>query len=170
MKTLYLIGGPMGVGKNKVGRALQKKLPACAFLDGDCLWDADPFVVTDETKAMVLDNISFVLNGLLHCTAYENVVFAWVMHEQEIIDSVLGRLDLWLCSDVVCVTLTADEKTLRERLEKDIAAGLRDSSVIERSLDRARAAASLGTAKVDTSGLTPGEAADRVIALAGHIA
>ena len=98
------------------------------------------------------------------------VVFVWVMHEQEIIDSVLGRLDLWLCSDVVCVTLTADEKTLRERLEKDIAAGLRDSSVIERSLDRARAAASLGTAKVDTSGLTPGEAADRVIALAGHIA
>ena len=39
MKHLYLIGGPMGVGKTTVGRALQQRLPNCAFLDGDWCWD-----------------------------------------------------------------------------------------------------------------------------------
>ena len=35
MKRLYLIGGPMGVGKTTVCRALQKSLDRSVFLDGD---------------------------------------------------------------------------------------------------------------------------------------
>ena len=35
MKTLYLIGGPMGVGITPVSRILQRQLPDCAVLDGD---------------------------------------------------------------------------------------------------------------------------------------
>ena len=35
MKTLYLIGGPMGIGKTTVSRELLSMLPHCAFLDGD---------------------------------------------------------------------------------------------------------------------------------------
>ena len=34
MKSLYLICGPMGVGKTTTGLALRDKLPDCAFLDG----------------------------------------------------------------------------------------------------------------------------------------
>lgn len=34
MKTLYLIGGTMGVGKTSACRALQQLLPNSVFLDG----------------------------------------------------------------------------------------------------------------------------------------
>lgn len=86
MKNLYLIGGAMGVGKTTVCRRLKKDLPNSVFLDGDWCWDADPFLITEETKAMVMDNICFLLNNFLRCSAYENIIFCWVMHEQSIID------------------------------------------------------------------------------------
>lgn len=35
MKTLYLVGGPMGVGKTSVCQLLKRRLDRCAFLDGD---------------------------------------------------------------------------------------------------------------------------------------
>ncbi len=35
MKRLWLIGGPMGVGKSTAGRLLQVRLPRCVYLDGD---------------------------------------------------------------------------------------------------------------------------------------
>ena len=54
-KRLFLIGGTMGVGKTSVCRQLNRDLENSVFLDGDWCWNADPFVVTDETKAMVMD-------------------------------------------------------------------------------------------------------------------
>ncbi|MCI9578727.1 MAG: AAA family ATPase, partial [Oscillibacter sp.] len=49
MKRLYLIGGPMGVGKTAACRELQRRLNRSVFLDGDWCWDANPFRVTEET-------------------------------------------------------------------------------------------------------------------------
>lgn len=86
MKTLYLIGGTMGVGKTIISRQLKKDLHNSVFLDGDWCWDADPFQVTEETKEMVMRNICFLLNNFLRCTAYDNIILCWVMHEQYIID------------------------------------------------------------------------------------
>ena len=82
MKKLYLIGGTMGVGKTATCQQLKSMLSNAVLLDGDWCWDADPFVVTDETKAMVMDNICHVLNNLIRCSAYDNVLFCWVMHER----------------------------------------------------------------------------------------
>lgn len=65
MKTLYLIGGTMGVGKTTVCRELQKSLPNCVFLDGDWCWDMKPFVVNEETRELVLDNICCLLRFTL---------------------------------------------------------------------------------------------------------
>ena len=39
MKTIYLIGGTMGVGKTTVSQQLKKELPNSVFLDGDWCWD-----------------------------------------------------------------------------------------------------------------------------------
>lgn len=55
MKNLFLIGGTMGIGKSTVSRCLKHRLPNGVFLDGDWCWDAEPFVVTEETKKMVMD-------------------------------------------------------------------------------------------------------------------
>ncbi len=43
MKTLYLVGGTMGVGKTTTCKALQRLLPNSVFLDGDWCWNMRPF-------------------------------------------------------------------------------------------------------------------------------
>ncbi|HJA68049.1 MAG TPA: AAA family ATPase [Candidatus Mediterraneibacter cottocaccae] len=103
-KHLYLIGGPMGVGKTTVGQILKKMLPDCVYLDGDWCWDMDPFTVTDETKRMVIENICALLNNFLKCSAYENIVFCWVMHEQGIIDEILARLNTGILAGTEKIT------------------------------------------------------------------
>ena len=164
MKTLYLIGGAMGVGKTTVSQQLKKELPNSVFLDGDWCWDADPFQVTEETKAMVLGNICFLLNSFLHCSAYDNVIFCWVMHEQAIIHSILRELDTKDCK-VLTLSLMADEENLRRRLYADIARGLRTEDVVERSLARAAVYPALDTVKIDTSNKTIKEVTHAILTL-----
>ena len=121
----------------------------CFSLDGDWCWDADPFQVTEETKAMVMRNICFLLNSFLHCTAYENIIFCWVMHEQSIIDEIIDRLDTG-DARVIKISLMIDETNLRKRLSADIARGIRSNDVIDRSVARIDMYQTLDTIKVDT--------------------
>ena len=155
MKTLLLIGGPMGVGKTSVCRCLQKKL------NNSVCWDSNPFLVTEETKEMVMDNIGYLLNSFLRCTAYHYVIFCWVMHEQTIIDSILERLDLSGC-EVKSFSLLASPDVLKERLTGDIKDGKREETVIQRSLERLAAYRALDTVKIDTSEKTAEEAAEEI--------
>ena len=150
MKTLYMIGGTMGVGKTTVCQLLKQDLPNSVFLDGDWCWDASPFQVTDETKSMVMDNISYLLNNFLHCSAYENVIFCRVMHQQSIIDSIVEKLDTQSC-DVKCISLIVDEANLRKRLTKDVESGIRVEDIIERSIARIPMYDTLNTIKIDTN-------------------
>lgn len=159
MKTIYFIGGTMGVGKTTVSQALKKLLPHSVFLDGDWCWDAHPFQVTDETKAMVLDNICYLLNNFIHCSEYEHIIFCWVMHEQTIIDDILSRLDTADCR-VRCISLVCDEAALIKRLQKDIDAGVRTPDIIERSVARLPMYHALDTEKVDTTAISPEAAAE----------
>lgn len=153
MKTLYLIGGTMGVGKTTACQQLKKELPQSVFLDGDWCWDADPFQVTDETKAMVVDNICYLLNNFLHCSAYKHIIFCWVMDRQSIIDSITEKLDVKECR-VKCISLIADESSLRERLSADVSKGIRTADVMERSVARIPLYQELDTIKIDTNGKT----------------
>ncbi len=41
---------------------------------------------------MVLENISFLLNSFLRCSAYDHVIFCWVLHRREIWEDLLRRL------------------------------------------------------------------------------
>lgn len=166
MKRLYVIGGTMGVGKTTVCRRLARRLPNSAFLDGDWCWDMHPFQVTEETRRMVVDNICFVLNSFLRCSAFESVVFCWVMHRQEILDTLLSRLDTHACR-VHLLSLVCDEKTLTERLEKDIAAGLRTADVLERAWAYLPLYDALSTQKVDTTRLSVCSCAQTILIRCG---
>lgn len=163
-KTLYLIGGAMGVGKTTVCQRLKKDLPNSVFLDGDWCWDANSFQVTDETKAMVLDNICYLLNSFLRCSAYENVILGWVMHEQSIIDHITANLNMENCI-VRSISLVANEECLRERLLKDVAQGRRTADVIERSISRLPLYRLLNTIKVDTSNKSVQQLVDEIKAI-----
>lgn len=164
MKTLYLIGGTMGTGKTAVSQQLKKDLPNSVFLDGDWCWDADPFQVTEETKAMVMENICFLLNSFLHCSAYENIIFCWVMHQQPIIDHISEALDTKDCR-VLKISLLADEAALRSRLLRDVSNGIRAADVIERSVGRIELYEKLDTIKIDTGSRSVQEIADVILAL-----
>lgn len=162
MKKLILIGGTMGVGKTTTCQILKHKLNNSVFLDGDWCWDMYPFQVTDETKKMVLENISFLLNSFIRCSAYENIIFCWVMHEQAIIDEVVGRLDLQGCT-LYPISLVCDAEALQSRLQQDVNAGVREEEVISRSIARIPLYEKLNTIKVDVSKISPEEAADLIL-------
>lgn len=159
MKTLYLIGGPMGVGKTVTGRILENMLDDCFYLDGDWCWDMHPFRVTDDTKRMVMENICFMLKNFLECPSCKSVVFCWVMHEQTILDEILSRI---VSRDVriVKISLICRPEILQERLQNDINAGIREADVVERSLARLPFYRHLDTVKIDTSDMTAVQAAD----------
>lgn len=156
MKNLYLIGGTMGVGKTTLGQYMKRELPCAVYLDGDWCWDADPFVVTEETKTMVMDNIAHLLNSFLACSEYENVIFTWVMHEQAIIDDILSRLNAERIK-IHAISLTADKETLTQRLKKDIDSQIRKPDIIGRSVQRIGLYEKLNTVKIDTAGKTTKE-------------
>ncbi len=150
MKTLYLIGGTMGVGKTTISKQLKQELNQSVFLDGDWCWDMHPLIVNEETKAMVLDNICHLLNNFIHCSSYENIIFCWVMHEQSIIDGILKKLDTSNLN-IKSISLISDEASLTQRISKDIASNLRQPDVLKRSLERLAMYQELNTIKIDTS-------------------
>ncbi len=158
MKNLIFINGTMGVGKTAVSKHLQGMLANCAFLDGDWCWDMNPFVVSDETKRMVIDNIAHILNNFLSCTALENIVFCWVMHEQEIIDRVVGEIaerDYALR----VFTLSCSRDALVARIKKDIGSGKRSEESIVSSLERQTHYKNMRSEKVDVSEISAEQAA-----------
>ena len=162
MKRLVMIGGPMGVGKTSACRALQSMLPKNVFLDGDWCWDARPFAVTEETRRMVLENITFLLNQFLACSAYENVIFCWVMHRPEIIEAILSKLSL-AGVELWQFALTADADALAERLRRDVARGLRTEDVVARSLAYLDDFDALEMEKIDVSRISAAQAAARML-------
>ena len=154
----------MGVGKTTVCQILKRELRNSVFLDGDWCWDADPFQVTEETQRMVLDNICHLLGNFLACSAYENVIFGWVMHQQAIIDTILRNLDLHACR-IFSLSLVCTREALERRLRGDIAQGLRTEDVVARSVARLPLYNALATIKIDTSALTPEQIARRIASL-----
>lgn len=160
-KRLYMIGGAMGVGKTAACQELVKLLPACAFLDGDWCWSMDPFQVTEETKKMVLENITYTLNNFLRCSVFQNIVFCWVLHQQAIWEEIRARLELtgW---EVTEVCLVCTPEALTRRLEQDIRRGKRKRDILLRSRGYLPLYEGLAARKIDTSRLSPRETAEAI--------
>ncbi len=72
------------------------------------------------------------------------------MHQQDIIDSLLEKLDTKQC-EVKAISLICDVETLKSRLQKDIDNGIRTADVIERSIERIHLYKDLKTIKIDTT-------------------
>jgi len=162
VKTLLMINGPMGVGKTAVCEKLLERLTPGVYLDGDWCWNMNPFLVTSETRAMVLDNITAMLSRFLACPELEYIIFGWVMHQPEIAQAILSRLDL---KDITTwqYTLLCSEDTLRGRVLRDICAGLRDRSGLERSIAYLPLYSRQNTIKIMTDGLSPEMIAEQIV-------
>ena len=159
MKNLIIINGTMGVGKTATSRELQKLLPNCVFLDGDWCWDMSPFIVNAETKNMVVDNISYLLNNYISCSVYENIIFSWVMHRQGILDDLVSRLEKYDCI-LYKFSLVCSEQSLISRIIKDVEQGTRTKDVINRSVQRLKNYYEMDTHKIDVSDISAKETAE----------
>jgi len=162
VKTLLMVNGPMGVGKSVVCQKLLERLTPGVYLDGDWCWNMNPFLVTDETRGMVLDNITAMLSRFLACPELDYVIFGWVMHQPEIAQAILDRLDLKEAA-VRWYTLLCSEDTLRDRILQDIRAGLRDMGSLERSIAYLPLYSRQDTVKIMTDGLPPDRIAEQIV-------
>lgn len=152
----------MGVGKTATCKALYGKLQNSVWLDGDWCWMMNPFIVNDENKAMVLDNIAYLLKNFLKNSSYEYVIFNWVIHFEEIFDMILSRLD-GMEFELIKITLTCSEESLINRISADIQNNLREKECIDASLERIPLYRNMNTIKIDTSNISVLETVNKII-------
>lgn len=157
MKHVYLIGGPMGIGKSTICNQLNQDLDHSVFLDGDWCWNMDPFVVNQDTKNMVLDNITHCLNNFIHTPGIENIIFCWVMHKQDIIDQIIQKLDTEGV-DIHLISLICEKEELIKRMLID----RRDNQTIRKSLQYLELYKDLDTQKIDVTTLDVQETIDKI--------
>ena len=161
IKNLYIINGTMGIGKTTVSKALLKELDNCVFLDGDWCWMMDPFIVNDETKQIVMDNITHSINNFIHSSTYANIILCWVIPSQEILDDLIHYLDLENVH-LYPITLMCTKEKLIERIQKDIDNNIRKKDVIERSIQYLNNYKSMNTIHIDVSNLSVKETIEQI--------
>ncbi|SCJ59936.1 shikimate kinase [uncultured Clostridium sp.] len=161
---LIVINGVMGVGKTTVSKRLYKELKNCFWLDGDNCWTMNPFIVNEENKEMVLNNISFILNNFLSNSSSKSVVFNWVIQSDDIMNEVLSRINTENV-DVYKITLMCTKEELIRRIESDVRLGLRDNKNVERSLERYDMYKAMDTIKVDTTGKSIEKIVEEIVEL-----
>lgn len=157
-KKLIVINGTMGVGKSTICKELYKSIDNSVWLDGDWCWMMNPFVVTEEGKEMVIDNIQHLLNNFLLNSQHEVVIFCWVMHHQEIFDSIIERLNK--CEyDLHWFTLKCSKEALIDRMKGDN----RTENGIEKSVGYSEELFNnLDSEKIDTSRMSIEEVVNEI--------
>lgn len=156
MKHVYLIGGPMGI-KSTICNQLNQDLDYSVFLDGDWCWNMDPFVVNQDTKSMVLDNITHCLNNFIHTPGIENIIFCWVMHKQDIIDGIIQKLNTEDV-EIHLISLICEKEELMKRMLID----RRNNQTIQMSLDYLELYKDLNTQKIDVTTLDVQKTIDKI--------
>ena len=157
MKHVYLIGGPMGIGKSTICNQLNHDLDHSVFLDGDWCWNMDPFIVNQDTKNMVLDNITLCLNNFIHTPGIENIIFCWVMHKQDIINQIIQKLDTEGV-DIHLISLICEKEELIKRMLID----RRDNQTNRKSLEYLKLYKDLDTQKIDVTTLDVQKTIDKI--------
>lgn len=136
----------MGTGKTTICKILYKKLNNSVWLDGDWCWMMNPFKVTEENKRMAEDNITYLLNNFLENPDFEYVIFSWVMHNENIFDVLLEKLQKNEFQRYK-ISLVCSPEELKKRMLKDG----REEKDIEMSLGRLKSYERMDTIKVDTT-------------------
>ncbi len=161
MKKLIIINGTMGAGKSTVCQELLKELKPSVYLDGDWCWNMNPFVVSEENKTMVVDNITYLLKSYLNNSGYEYIIFCWVIHQEDIFKQILKPLENY---DFMLhkISLICSEAALKQRLKLDVENGIREADVIDRSIKRIELYSKMDTIKIDVSNITACQAAQQI--------
>lgn len=158
MKKLILINGTMGVGKTTLCQELYRKLNAAVWLDGDWCWKMHPFVVSEENKMMVQDNIKYLLSNYLKNSSFTYIIFSWVIHRDDIFELILNDLQEF-DFELYKITLICSEEALTKRMED----GGRKPDGIKKSIERLALYEKMNTLQIDTTHLTISNTMEHVL-------
>ena len=147
IKKLIIINGTKGVGKSTICKELLKNMNNSVWLDGDWCWMMNPWNVTDENKKMVENNITFILRNYLKNNTFENILFSWVIHKDEIFDLILDKIND-LKYELFKISIICSERELKRRWIQDN----RNIDCFDNSLERLQNYYNMNTIKVDTTG------------------
>ena len=109
---------------------------------------------------MVQKNICFLLNSFIKNIKIENIVFVWVMHQQEIIDELLAKLDGSF--NFYSFSLISSRKELAKRFLSDVNSGIREEENLENALSRIKLYNNINSIKIDVTGLTVEQTANKL--------
>ena len=112
-----------------------------------------PFQVQDQTKAMVMDNIVYLLNQFLAQACFDHVLFSWVMDQPETVQQIYNRLQGNFT--FYHFTLLPSSTQLRRQLQQDIDRGLRTADCIPQSLSRLTHYDLIESEKIKINGQSP---------------
>lgn len=162
MKKLIIINGTMGVGKSTVCNILLDAIKPSVYLDGDWCWNMNPFIVSEENKTMVINNITYLLQSYLNNSGYEYIIFCWVIHQEDIFDQLLEKLKDY-DFELYKISLICSETALKNRLALDVKNGIRSEKVIERSMERIELYKKMDTIKIYVSEINPQKTSEIII-------
>ncbi len=108
----------------------------------------NPFIVTEENKKMVVENIGFLLRNFLNNPSYKYVIFNWVIDNEEIFETVLRNLED-IEFQLYKIILICSPERLKERMIKDG----REEERIENSINRLNSYKNMDTYKIDTTNI-----------------
>jgi hypothetical protein len=107
-----------------------------------------PFVVTEENKEMVLDNIKHVLGNFLKNSSFSYVIFNWVIHHEKIFTEILDGLADYKF-ELYKITLLCSKEALIRRMRL----GGRTEDGIRNSVSRLALYQAMDTVKIDTTNM-----------------
>lgn len=158
MKKLIIINGVPGIGKTTVCKELYKLILGSVWLDGDWCWMMNPFIVTEENKRMVEDNINFLLRNYLNNSSYKYIIFNWVIGSEKIFEIILRRLED-LEFQLYKISLICSPESLKERMMKDG----REEEQIENSINILNFYKSMDTYKIDTTNMSVEDVVNKIL-------
>ena len=116
-QKLIIISGSPCVGKTTVEERLFDSLSNSAYLDGDWCWCVNPFSITDPRLRNGDKNMSFILstylNSVFDYVIFSSVVVMYKTIRETVINDITAK-DF----DIIGITLTCSEETLRARHKK----------------------------------------------------
>lgn len=146
-KHFVLLYGPPGSGKTTIGKMVYREINRSLFVDVDDLWRMQPFVVNDDNKKMVEDNILSVIGSFMDNPSLDTMIMVWVVHTKGLMDFFKTITCNYLDCTCTYIRLYAEEDVLKERM---VLQG-RDQKNIEGALEIARKYPPLEDYLIDTS-------------------
>lgn len=160
MKVI-MINGPMGVGKTTVGKYIADKNEGTAFIDGDWCLDLHPFIGNDETKAMAINNILYLIQNYSKCSVCKMIVLVWLMDDEWVYKRIIRGISE-LKIEIRSVTLICSKEQLIERWKNDKQCEWRTDDWLNSSIESLSHFHKFDFC-IDTSNLCPDQVADLIM-------